>query len=227
MNKDNERAEVIKELIGSFALEYFNEEILSLCWQLTNMLHEEDLMDLNRGKKEVWAGSIIYVIARVNYLFDKSKDHFIESKDLANYFNVSSATLGNKASKIMEENDISWHGGEFAGFEIQQSFPMVLETEEGFLIPVYPDRENEEIPIYPEDKGAKLYFSNHSPKGELSLQKIRNEELRAEAERKQLKKDEAKRAKQDERERKQEEREREQKLQQEEFDRMNPSLFDF
>ena len=120
----------------------------------------------------------------------------------------------------METHDIAWHGGGFAGFEIQQSFPMYLQTEDGFIIPLPSNDELEERPVYPEDKQAELYFSSHSPQRKLSLREIRNDELRAEAERKQVKTDEVKRLKQEERERKE-------KLKQQEFDRMNPSLFDF
>ena len=43
-------------------------------------------MPFKHGKLEIWAISVIYGLAQINLLFDKSFDPYLSADDMCNYF---------------------------------------------------------------------------------------------------------------------------------------------
>jgi hypothetical protein len=74
-----EKAKEISELVESFCKQYLDEELAACSSRLCDKLSRSRKLDISRGKKEIWAASIVYVIARVNFLFDKANNHFLTS----------------------------------------------------------------------------------------------------------------------------------------------------
>lgn len=62
----------------------------------------EERSVLKEAKKDIWAASIIYVIARLNFLFDKENDYYITSDTICNFFKTKKSTVGNKATEIQK-----------------------------------------------------------------------------------------------------------------------------
>ena len=65
--KKDERLKKIKELVVYFSAEYLNEELQSYALKLCDKLGRKRKISITSGKKEIWAASIIYVIARLNF----------------------------------------------------------------------------------------------------------------------------------------------------------------
>ena len=76
----------IKEMVRAFCQEYLNDELAGFALKLCETLCLKRKLDITRGKKEVWAASIIYVISRLNFLFDKQNDFFISADIICNFF---------------------------------------------------------------------------------------------------------------------------------------------
>ena len=56
--------------------------------------------DCLRGQPEVWAASVIHVIARMNFLFDRAQPVHLTLDTICGYFRTSKTTIGSKATAI-------------------------------------------------------------------------------------------------------------------------------
>ena len=129
-----DRAREIKKLIQNFCGVHLNKEIEDFSMKLCDDLSGVEGVNLSRGKIEIWAASIIYVIARLNFLFDKENYAFITADTLCDFFNAKKSTVGNKATVIEKKCDLS-HGAErYCSQDIIDTFTF-YETPEGFVIP--------------------------------------------------------------------------------------------
>ena len=52
------------------------------------------------GKKEVWASSVVYVIARLNFLFDRGNQHCLRPDEICGFFGAKKTTTSAKAAEI-------------------------------------------------------------------------------------------------------------------------------
>ncbi|MDF1590217.1 MAG: DUF6398 domain-containing protein [Desulfobacterales bacterium] len=66
-----QRLEQIKELVKDFCMAHMNEELTGYALKLCETLGRKRNISLVRGEKEIWAAAIVYVIARLNFLFDR------------------------------------------------------------------------------------------------------------------------------------------------------------
>lgn len=55
-----------------------------------------------RGKLEIWAATIIYTIGSMNFLFDKSFEPYIHSKDIHDFFGTKKSTVSAKAREVRD-----------------------------------------------------------------------------------------------------------------------------
>jgi len=62
-----------------------------------------------RGKAGVWAASVVHVIARMNFLFDRSQPVNLTFDTIGNFFQVSKTTVGGKATQIERTLRLAQH----------------------------------------------------------------------------------------------------------------------
>lgn len=124
----------IKHLLEGFCSKYLDSELQSYSLYLFETIIKKSLLNIYRGKSEIWAASIIYVIARLNFLFDKDRDNYISVNDLCDYFNVKKSTIGNKATQIEKMHNISLGDKKYTKPDIAKSFEFYM-TPEGFIVP--------------------------------------------------------------------------------------------
>lgn len=127
----------LKEIIGlveSFSAEYLNEELAECALRLCNKLGRSRKLDITRGKREIWAAAIVYVIARSNFLFDKASDDFLTSDIICDFFNTKKTTTGNKATVIEKALNISIGDKDCCTQEIVETCSFV-ELPGGFVLP--------------------------------------------------------------------------------------------
>ena len=68
--------------------------------QLGEKLGRKRIVSITRGRKEIWAAAIVYVIARLNFLFDMKNEFFLSADTICDFFGAKKSTVGSKASQI-------------------------------------------------------------------------------------------------------------------------------
>ncbi len=124
----------IKQLLEDYCSEYLDPELRTFVIRLFETISQNPLMDINRGKTEIWAASIIHVIARLNFLMDKESAHYISFDELCSFFNTKKSTIGNKATQIEINYGIEFADENYTLPAISNSFRMSV-TPEGFIVP--------------------------------------------------------------------------------------------
>lgn len=124
----------IEELVRSFSKQYLNEELTACVLRLCDTLGRSRKLDITRGKKEIWAASIVYVIARVNFLFDTANNDFLTADIICDFFGTKKTTTGNKSTVIEKTLNIGIGDKNYSTAEIAESFSFV-EMPGGFLVP--------------------------------------------------------------------------------------------
>lgn len=95
-----QRLEQIKELVKDFCAAHLNEELTGYALKLCETLGRKRKTSLARGEKEIWAAAIVYVIARLNFLFDRDNAFYLSADTICDFFGTKKSTTGNKASQI-------------------------------------------------------------------------------------------------------------------------------
>ncbi len=124
----------IKELVRSYCEKHLNDELMGYALKLCDTLGRKKKIDISRGRKEIWAASVIYAIARLNFLFDKENPNYITTDTICNYFNTKKSTVGSKATKIEEACNLTIGTEGYCGKHITDTLTF-YQTPEGFVIP--------------------------------------------------------------------------------------------
>jgi hypothetical protein len=95
-----QRAGEIAPLIDNFCKKYLNDELRGYALKLLEKLTRKRSYPLKAGKIEIWASSIIHVIARFNYLFDAQHSHCITADTICDFFGTNKSTIGKRATDI-------------------------------------------------------------------------------------------------------------------------------
>jgi frataxin-like iron-binding protein CyaY len=131
-NLSNNKQSQIKQLLENFGSKFLDVELKSYVLNLFEKISKKSLLNIYRGKNEIWAASIIYVIARFNFLFDKENDNYISIDELCDYFNVKKSTIGNKATQIEKIYNISIGDKKYTKPVFEY-----YKTTDGFIIPSF------------------------------------------------------------------------------------------
>jgi hypothetical protein len=129
-----ERLNEIKELVLSFCEEHLDDELYGYALELCYMLGRKRKISITRGKKEIWAASIIYVIARLNFLFDPENEFFLSADTICDFFGTKKSTVGNKATQIEKACNLGLGAEGLCSPEISDALTLV-ELPNGLVIP--------------------------------------------------------------------------------------------
>ncbi|MCK4466960.1 MAG: hypothetical protein KAU60_01260 [Desulfobacterales bacterium] len=133
-SKEEERLKEIKELAVSFCVEHLNEELKSYVLRLCDTLNRKRKISITSGKKEIWAASIIYVIARLNFLFDSENELFLSADTICDFFGTKKSTVGSKATQIEKACNLGIGAEGFCSPEISDAMTLVeLPTDCGHI----------------------------------------------------------------------------------------------
>jgi len=94
------REDKIVRMAVSFCNERIDSEYASLCEKMVRKLGRKRTNPLERGRLEIWAAAVIYTIATMNFLFDKSFKPYLSSSEIFDHFGTSSSTISQKAGQI-------------------------------------------------------------------------------------------------------------------------------
>ena len=129
-----ERLNEIKDLVLAFCEEHLDEELYGYALELCDMLGRKRKISITRGKKEIWAASIIYVIARLNFLFDPESEYFLSGDTVCDFFGTKKSTVGNKATQIEKACKLGLGAEGLCSQEISDALTLV-ELPNGLVIP--------------------------------------------------------------------------------------------
>ena len=123
----------IQELIEGFCSEYLDSEYKKFSVNLLKKLSRKKTYSITRGKKEIWASSVIYVIARLNFLFDRDNDLFLTADQICDHFGTKKKTVSSKATEIEKAVNIQMGEKDFCHSEIHDSLTLV-ELSNGMIV---------------------------------------------------------------------------------------------
>jgi len=144
----------IKELIEGFGIKHFTPEYTTFALNLCDKVSVTSGLNIHRGKKTIWAAAIVYVIARLNFLFDMEGEIVLTPALICSYFDTVKSTTSSKASKILNACEFSYGAKGFCRKEIVDAFTF-YETSDGFILPksivdkIESEEEEKEIPENP------------------------------------------------------------------------------
>jgi hypothetical protein len=116
-------------------IEHLDAEYARLARSLVARLARKRPSPLVRGDARIWAAGVLYVLAQVNFLFDRSQSSHMSSADLAAAVDVKPTTMANKAAMINRLLNIGVYEPELTRVAMLERHPMawILEVN-GFLV---------------------------------------------------------------------------------------------
>jgi hypothetical protein len=92
----------IVDLTDAVCRKHLDDDYARLARKMTAALARKRPSPLERGRRDVWAAAIVYALASINFLFDKSQVPHMQADDLAALFGVSQKTAANKARTVLD-----------------------------------------------------------------------------------------------------------------------------
>ncbi len=108
--KITEKKATLIEMVNFFCDERLNTEYKQLCEKLIQKMARKRSVPFLSGRLDIWAGSIIYAIGQINFLFDRSKAPHCSAADICNFFGINKSTTAQKAKIIRDMFKLKyWH----------------------------------------------------------------------------------------------------------------------
>ncbi len=130
----SERLNAIKELVKAFSEEHLNDELAGYSLSLCERIGRKRKLSVVRGRKETWAAAIVYVIARLNFLFDGQHECHVTPDTICEYFGTKRTTTTNKVREIERVCDIVMGEEGLCSRDIADALTLV-ELPGGFVVP--------------------------------------------------------------------------------------------
>lgn len=111
------------ELTGIFCAQNLNDEYYELCEKLIKKMGRKREVPFKRGRLEIWAAAVVQTIGSINFLFDKSFEPYLNSKQINDHFQTKATTVSNKARVIKEMFDLWYYSPEFSTRAMEQNNP--------------------------------------------------------------------------------------------------------
>jgi hypothetical protein len=100
--KKQARIDEVKTLLADFSKQHLASapDITGYIEKLWDQIGRKRSYVITGGTKEVWASAAVYVIARLNFLFDKSSPNHISTDTICDYFGTKKGTVSARAAEI-------------------------------------------------------------------------------------------------------------------------------
>ncbi len=97
-----ERIEEVKASLTDFTQQHFADapNLAAYTCKLWDQIGRKRNYVITGGTKEVWASAVVYVIARLNFLFDRSNPHYLPPNTICGFFGTKKGTVSARASEI-------------------------------------------------------------------------------------------------------------------------------
>jgi len=95
-----ERFQEVALMLERFGQSHLDPELTGFTLELWRRLCRRQTIDCRRGKATVWAASVVHVIARINFLFDRAQPVHVTFDTICGTFQANKTTVGSKATEI-------------------------------------------------------------------------------------------------------------------------------
>ena len=99
-DKKSKRIEEVRILLQEFAKTHLTPELTDYVLRLWEQIGRKRNYVITGGRAEVWASATVYVIARLNFLFDRQNKTFLPPDTICNFFGTRKNTISAKATEI-------------------------------------------------------------------------------------------------------------------------------
>jgi len=95
-----ERFSDVAALLEQFGQAHLDPELTEFTQELWRRVCRRQTMDCRRGKSAIWAASVVHVIARMNFLFDRNQSVHLSFDTICASFQANKTTVGSKATEL-------------------------------------------------------------------------------------------------------------------------------
>jgi hypothetical protein len=94
------RIEEVATLLDAYSMAHLTPELGGYARKLWEQIGRKRKYAITGGAKEVWAAAVVYVIARLNFLFDSHSANFLSADSICSYFGAKKTTVSARAAGI-------------------------------------------------------------------------------------------------------------------------------
>ena len=100
--KKQVRIDEVKALLAEFSKQHLATapDVAGYIEKLWDQIARKRSYVITGGTKEVWASAVVYVIARLNFLFDKTSPNYVTPDTICGYFATKKGTVSARAAEI-------------------------------------------------------------------------------------------------------------------------------
>jgi hypothetical protein len=132
-----EIAQPIMDVTDDVCRAHLDEEYAAIARRLVARLARKRPSPLVRGDARIWAAGVLYVVAQVNFLFDRTQTPHMTAKELAGAACVKKTTMANKAGLINRTLDIGIFEPDLTRIAMLEQHPVAWLVEvDGFIVDV-------------------------------------------------------------------------------------------
>jgi len=126
-----------------FCKQYLDDEYWALSQKMIDKLSRKRQVPYLSGRLEIWAGAIIHAIGTINFLFDRATKPYVTAAQIAEHFETSTSTLGQKGKLIRDMFKLGHWNPEFSTKHMLDRNPFAnLALVNGFLTTVQPRKSS-------------------------------------------------------------------------------------
>jgi hypothetical protein len=100
--KKQARIDEVKALLADFSKQHLASapDVAGYIEKLWEQICRKRNYVITGGTKEVWASAVVYMIARLNFLFDKASPNYLTAETICGHFATKKSTVSARAAEI-------------------------------------------------------------------------------------------------------------------------------
>lgn len=138
--KKQARIDEITTILNVFSQKHLTPELSGYVRTLWEQIGRKRNYVITGGAKEVWAAAVVYVIARLNFLFDSKSPNYLSADSICDYFGTKKTTVSVRAADIEKACKIRMGQEGLCNPDISDALT-VVKLSNGVVIPKKMARE--------------------------------------------------------------------------------------
>ncbi len=123
--KKLQRINEVRQILDNFSKIHLSDELSGYCYKLWDKIGKKRNYIITGGQKEVWASAVIYVISRLNFLFDSKSSNPLTVDMICDFFGTKKSTVSSKATDIEKACKIKMGEASLCSLDISDSLSFV------------------------------------------------------------------------------------------------------
>lgn len=134
------RIDEVQNLLDVFCEKYLTPQLTVYVQKLWEKIGRKRTYVITGGRTEIWASAVVYVIARLNFLFDRDSPNYLTSDQICDFFGTKKSTVASRASDIEKACKIRMGHEALCDQSISDSLTLV-KLSNGMVVPMSVARE--------------------------------------------------------------------------------------